>query len=105
MHLSQYKIRPEMKEMTLRKLISSREKWCQGAMARDSNGESVDETSDTAVSWCILGGINLICGCNGMRNSNMRETVERFTGVHCIINCNDKKLWAEVDRLLDEMGI
>lgn len=31
--------------------------WCQGALARDANGQIVDYDAESAQSWCLTGAI------------------------------------------------
>lgn len=31
--------------------------WCQGALARDSDGEETDEQGGDAVAWCVSGAV------------------------------------------------
>lgn len=41
--------------MKIHELLSSPERWCKRAMARDANGSAVLYNSPHAVAWCLEG--------------------------------------------------
>ena len=43
--------------MTVVELLADESKWCQGAQARDKNGEAVDPNSPDACCWCLIGSV------------------------------------------------
>jgi len=43
--------------MKLKELFDKPEKWTQHVSAKDINGFSTEPCSDTAISWCLVGGI------------------------------------------------
>lgn len=45
--------------------------WCQGARARNANGEAVDPLHKSAVAWCIMGALDVALGkTQGPRDSD-----------------------------------
>ncbi len=48
---------------TLQKLFAVPERWTQGAFARSADGAKVPNiTEDSAVCWCLLGGVGKVYG-------------------------------------------
>ena len=43
-----------------RELISDESRWCQKAVARDSDGEAVSVHSPRAVQWCVNGALEKV---------------------------------------------
>lgn len=43
--------------MKVYELLSTPEKWCQGAFARDANGQAVWWSEPSAVCWSLTGAI------------------------------------------------
>lgn len=50
--------------MKIRELLDSPEKWIQGKLAADSNGNTVTSLSVDSCRWCIVGSIIKCYGCN-----------------------------------------
>ena len=44
-----------------KELLSSEDKWTQGALARDKNKEKVSEISPEADCWCLSGAVHRVC--------------------------------------------
>ena len=43
--------------MKAKELLSRREAWTTGIIARDAEGHGVEATSQEAVSWCLIGAL------------------------------------------------
>ena len=46
----------------VRSLLEDEERWTQGAIARDSEGIPCEGDSSRAVSFCLTGAMNRVCG-------------------------------------------
>ena len=44
-----------------RDLISDKNRWCQGVLAKDKSGHPVTETSREAYSFCAIGALGKVC--------------------------------------------
>jgi len=52
-----------------RELISDPARWTKGAVARDLNGEPIEEFSSDAVCFCSIGVVSSVANCLGLFNS------------------------------------
>jgi len=50
------------KPTTVRELLSSPGKWCKDEMAKNVDGDDVDEFHPEACQWCLLGAIGVVYG-------------------------------------------
>lgn len=50
-------------------LLSSRDRWCQGTVSRDHNGDKCLYYSPEAVSWCLTGALLKVCSDLGIDES------------------------------------
>ena len=83
-----------------RDLISSPERWTQGASARSANGCPVRVSCPDAVSWCALGAIEKAAG---NRNEWLDEMAKlRAVVGSSIIRFNDFHTHAEVLAAFDK---
>ena len=74
--------------MTLKELFSSRERWTQGAYARNHEGGEVDWEDPSAVCWCLMGGLN-ICYPPGLDGNYTDESRKAFSRIHSYFAAQD----------------
>ena len=83
-----------------RDLISSPERWTQGASARSASGDVVHVSSPDAVSWCALGAIEKAAD---YKETWFEEAVKLCDVIpHGIATFNDSHAHAEVLAAFDK---
>lgn len=93
--------------MKLKDLLCNEDKWTQGALARNADGEPVDPESEEAVCWCLIGGIHRCCvrpvDVFAME-SKLNDFVNKNYGV-CIVSFNETQTFEKIKSVLDWLGI
>ena len=90
--------------------IDTPEKWTKGFYARDKNHVVVDETSDKACKFCLLGALSRV-GYESDTSATLGPILQLFRlkahsrGYDMITSFNDDKLTTHEDvmKLLDEV--
>lgn len=62
---------------TLIELFEDPKRWSPYAFALDANGKHVSSLEETAVSWCLLGGINKVYGYETDRGKEVWNTIKQ----------------------------
>ena len=94
------------KLIELRELIGNKERWTQGASARDKEGKRVLSTEEEAVSWCISGGINKVLMYSKFEEQRDIRTIIQNSlpeGYKAIGKFNDKSTHEEVINMLNRV--
>jgi hypothetical protein len=85
--------------MTLQELFAKDGSWCQGAYARDTDGNNLTvsltyrgpiEIPKKAISWCLLGGLSLCYGVRSDAYYSARRKLEMVIGTTRIPSWNDR---------------
>ena len=80
-------------------LLASKQNWCKGTNAKDSQGVPVTPFSENAIKWCLSGGIEKISFENdgtGLLSPNIRSALNKVLHTYnkspsiSLINYNDK---------------
>lgn len=89
--------------MKIRELLSSKDKWCQRAFAKDSHGNPVEVACKTAISFC-LGGAAIKCYPVYEERIVAHEAITRELN-GSFMNFNDTHTYEEVKALIDKLDI
>lgn len=83
-----------------RELIADPEHWCQGASARDRNGQPVEAEDAAAVAWCAHGACRRVMP---VAHSALRHLGDAAlaTGSWCVSALNDDGTHADVLAMFD----
>lgn len=95
-----------------RNLISTPERWTQGAFARRADGTNTDVDDPKATAWCSLGAVSkaggfygiqetIISGAVKLLREVLRDRDARLTGIMCF-NDADKTTHETVLKVFDE---
>jgi len=87
--------------MKVQDLLSTPDRWTQGALARSAGGDPVDPLSEDAVAWCLVGAI-MRC------YSHSQLEVEVIVPSNLRLNeWNDQRdrTWQDVIHLVKHLGI
>ena len=86
-----------------RELLSVPERWTKGHLAHDAAGRSVDEQSDKAVCFCIVGAVYKACQNDWKRVEPTVNFIANTEGVVSVPDWQDHpdRTHAEVLDLLD----
>lgn len=87
-----------------RELISSPDKWCKGAFARDSAGLPVYPVDSDACYWCAEGAVGKVVteSNNCCLTDCKRELNKTVGGLFIFWNDKDERTHAEVLAAFDE---
>lgn len=84
-----------------RALITPPDKWTQGEIARDDEGNATSPTAMDAVCWCAQGAIAKVAGGHYLIGAfYARDTLRKVAG-NKVFNFNDGHTHAEVLAALD----
>jgi hypothetical protein len=89
--------------MKVLELLSSEDKWTQGAFARNKDGVRTDYYAEKAVSWCLIGAIHKCYSDYEEINSIMNRIL--FTVGEKCYQYNDTHTYEEVMELIRELDI
>jgi len=93
----------------VRYLLSDKQHWCQGTLAKTESGASVPPVSDKARSWCLVGALHKKSsdlGTDGREYTKAIKALERemlqLVGPYAsLMGFNDNNTHENVLRLLD----
>lgn len=98
--------------MKLKKLFSSKRKWTQGELAKDSRGNFAEPLSNEAVCWCLLGAIEK---CYGRRTKLSKKVLEKIDyhlfqslvgeGPVAVWNDDPYRKFRDIKKLVDTLDI
>lgn len=90
--------------MKVKELLSSEEKWCKGALARDERDKFVMPADKSAVKWCINGAI---CVCYPKTHWNyFIQIVSHHVGENSAGWNNDEvRTFEDIRRVVTELDI
>ena len=76
--------------MKAKELLSRREAWTTGIIARDVLGHGVEATSQEAVSWCLIGAlVKCYSGNKTEAYYQALEKVDRFAAIRVNLIYNE----------------
>jgi hypothetical protein len=85
-------------------LIRDRDRWTQGASARDANGNPVGAQNERACCWCGSGAIVRSGGGEPYVNGSLRaDILDLLRGEPGIVHTNDEKGHGAVLALFDRL--
>lgn len=98
--------------MKIRKLLTDKSQWTQGANARNSSAEPVGLDSADAVCWCLAGAL-VRCYRNGRRGSALERDMDRHVrqithgayGNFVAWNDAPERTFNDIRQLIEEMDI
>lgn len=94
--------------MKIYEFLDSPDKWCGGAMARNSRGEPCNMNSSEACKWCLIGALN-VCYKGATRNKLGTKldiaARKRRPGVGSAVEFNDRFGYDAVIDLARELDI
>ncbi len=90
--------------MTLAELFDSPARKTSAVLARNAEDLPVDPLSESAVCWCILGGLRR-CYPNIGDYYAACDRVVAVIGSHCIGKWNDSASWEEVREAITKAGV
>lgn len=85
--------------VVLRDRISSRKRWCQGALAKNKYGLRVSPDSTDAVSWCLVGALQTVSLSAHVGEVLMSGLPKSYYGT--LSHYNDTHTHAEVLQVVD----
>ena len=79
-------------------------KWCQGAIAKNDRGDSVDYCDSSATSWCLLGAVLKVGFYFSDDSNELIDLIDKFIPVGGIERWNDHK-GRTYDEVMDIVNI
>jgi hypothetical protein len=89
--------------------------WCQGSLAKDSQGAPIDENDPNACQWCLIGAIRASVFKRGIRDNYFVDYIYGYIWRHTIVkphggiasyndspNTTHQSVLAVLDDLIDE---
>lgn len=95
-----------MKYTTLQELFAEESRWTQGEFARDEIGRWGNPSDPKAVSFCLLGGLELVYGLNTEAFKNAWRKLRAACGKEPSgINDSKGTTIADIQRVVREAGV
>lgn len=91
--------------MKVQELLTDESKWTQGCSARDTSGNAVQYSHESAVSWCLLGALQF-CYAGGDFQRIINQ-IKRHLHIPFINRWNDQpdRIFTEVRKLVVELDL
>lgn len=87
-----------------RALLTDRDNWTQGAVARDASGEIVKPKDDSAVCWDLEGAMAYVCGDHGLLPPDLIRFMDAMAKERLNVK-TDSSLWWANDNAMNHSGM